>query len=196
MWTGSAFVKVSLKSLGLKVQLNHASMFCSNPVPCHTNMLILHTNGIHEVAIQYCGCARLIPQHLQLLRRRLYPASQIVMKTCATFELLRQLHMLSFTTKASSYDFYRALEKLTINTGIDTPKSRYRALMRMMLQWRHLKMLKWAGRANVDNGVSTTQPGDLAIRCPSCPRPGVNLPPGWQDVPPEDKYVTCPIADA
>src|SRR6188768_2511142 len=120
--------------MGLKVQLNHASMYCENPIPCHASMLILHTNGIHEVAIQYCGCRRLLPQHLQLLRRRLYPALQIVVKTCATFELLRQLHMLSFTTKASSYDFYRALEKLTINTGIDTPKSRYRVLMRMMLQ--------------------------------------------------------------
>ena len=60
--------------------------------------------------------------------------------------------------------------------------------MRMMLQWRHLKMLKWAGHANIDNGVVTTQPGDLAICCPSCPRPGVNLPAGWQDVPPEDRY--------
>lgn len=96
--------------------------------------------------------------------------------------------MLSFTTKASTYDFYRALEKLTINTGINCLKSRYHALMRMNLQWRHLKMLKWAGRANVDNGVATTQPGDLAIRCPSCPRPNVNLPVGWEDAPKEFRF--------
>jgi len=67
--------------------------------------------------------------------------------------------------------------------------------MRMMLQWRHLKMLKWSGRANVDDGVSTTQPGGLAIRCPSCPRPGVNLPLGWQDTPPENRYVIYSGAD-
>lgn len=114
-----------MKTLGLKLQLNHGSMFCLKPVPCHASMLVLHTNGIHEVAIQYCGCDRQIPQHLQLLRRRLYPASQIVMKTCATFELLRMLHMLALTTKASTYNFYHTLEKLTINTGIDVPKSRY-----------------------------------------------------------------------
>jgi len=178
--------------MGLKVQLNHASMYCENPIPCHASMLILHTNGIHEVAIQYCGCTRLIPQHLQLLRCPLYPASQIVMKTCATFELLCQLHMLSFTTKALMYDFYRALEKLTINTGINCPKSRYRALMRMNLQWRHLKMLKWAGRANVPDGVASTQPGDLAIRCPSCPRPNVNLPIGWENAPEEFRYEFTP----
>ena len=122
-------------------------------------MLVLHTNGIHEVAIQYCGCPRQIPQNLQLLRRRLYPASQVVMKTCATFELLRTLHMLALTTKASTYDFYRTLEKLTINTGIGVPKSCYRALMRMVLQWRHLKMLKWAGRSTVDDGVRRTSHG-------------------------------------
>jgi len=182
------FVKVTLKSLGLKVQLNHGSMFCANPVPCHANMLVLHTNGIHEVAIQYCGCHRQIPHHLQLLRRQFYPASQVVMKTCATFELLRTLHLLALTTKASTYDFYRALEKLTTNTGISIPKSRYRALMRMVLQWRHLKMLKWAGRSTVDDGVRQTQPGDLAIRCPSCPRPGVNLPSDWEKAPAHLRY--------
>jgi len=115
------------------------------------------------------------------------------MKMCATFELLRQLHMLSFTTKASTYDFYRALEKLTTNTGINCPKSRYRALMRMNLQWRHLKMLKWAGSANIPDGVASTQPGDLAIRCPSCPRPNINLPVGWEDVPEEFRFEFAPL---
>ena len=66
-WTGEAFIKVSLKSMGLKVQLNHGSMYCDNPVPGHANMLVLHTNGIHEVSIQYCGCGRGLPQHHQLL---------------------------------------------------------------------------------------------------------------------------------
>jgi len=85
------------------------------------------------------------------------------MKTCATFELLRMLHMLALTTKASTYDFYRTLEKLMTNTGLEVPKSQYRVLMRMILQWWHLKMLKWAGRSTVDDGVRQTQPGDLAI---------------------------------
>ena len=136
------FVRVSLKDIGLKFQLNHASMFCERPVPCHSKLLVLHTNGIHEVAIEFCGCARAIPQHLQLLRRGLYPASQITVRTCASFELLKQLHMYSLTSKASTYDFYRALERLTTNTGITPPKFRLRALMRMVFQWRHLKLLK------------------------------------------------------
>lgn len=152
-------------------------------------MLILHVNGIHEVSVQYCGCGRSIPQHQQLLRRRIYPASQITVRTCATFELLRQLHMLSLTTKSNTYDFYRALERLTTNNGMDLPRTRYKALMRMVLQWRHLKLLKRGGRGNEPAGAAGTTPGELAILCPSCPRPDVNLPPGWEKVSPSLKYV-------
>ncbi|PPQ82216.1 hypothetical protein CVT26_009177 [Gymnopilus dilepis] len=186
-WSNARFIEVSLKNLGLKIQLNHTRSYCENPIPCHKNMLVLHTNGIHEVAIQYCGCARAIPQHIQLLRRRLYPSSQLVVKNCATFELLRHLHYLSLTTKASTYDFYRALEKSTNNTGVNVPKSRYRALLRTVLQWRHLKMLKWAGRGNDPTGVKGTKNGELGIRCPSCPWPDINLDDTWDKVPEEMK---------
>ncbi|KAJ3503439.1 hypothetical protein NLJ89_g8431 [Agrocybe chaxingu] len=182
-WNGSYFVKVSLKSLGLRIQLNHASLFCTNPVPCHASMRVIHTNGIHDVSIDYCGCDRALPQHIQLLRRRLYPASQLVTKTCATFDLLNMLEKFALTTKASMYDFYRGLEKLTDNTGLHKPKSCYRALSRIVLQWRHLKLLKWAGRAHDPAGVEATAPGELALCCPSCPHPGINLPNGWETAP-------------
>lgn len=172
-----------MNTLGLKLQLNHASGRCKNPTPCHAGMLVLHTNGIHSVNIQYCDCERSIPHHLQLLRRRLYPATQMSVKTCATFSLLQHLHKLALTTKASTYDFYRCLEKLTSNTGVNVPKSRYRALFRMVLQWRHLQMLKWAGRGHDEGGVVGTSPGELGVECPTCPHPGVNLPDGWRDVP-------------
>ncbi|PPQ76891.1 hypothetical protein CVT26_000661 [Gymnopilus dilepis] len=188
-WTGSTFTKTSLKTLGLKVQLNHMGMFCSNPIPCHSSMLVLHTNGIHEVAIQYCGCNRAIAIHLQLLRRRLYPSSQINPKNCVSFDLLRLLHHLALATKASTYDFYRGLEKSTDGVGVNTPKSRYRALLRSALQWRHLKLLKRGGRGNDPSGVQGTQNGELAIRCPSCPWPGVNLVDDWDKAPQSMKFL-------
>ncbi|KAF9540711.1 hypothetical protein CPC08DRAFT_650802 [Agrocybe pediades] len=192
-WTGTTFEKVTLQSLGLKIQLNHAGSHCDNPIPCHANMLVLHTNIIHRLNIFYCGCMRSIPQHIQLLRRRLYPASQLTVKCCASFELLTHLHKLALTTKASTYDFYRALEKRTNNTGMAVPKSRYRALFRMVLQWRHLKMLKWGGRAHDSAGVEGTKEGELAIRCPSCPIPGVNLPEDWENAPPELQFLYAAI---
>lgn len=173
-------MRVSLRSLGLKIQLKHSGPFCVNPIQSHAELLVIHTNGIHSVNIQYCGCTREIPHHIQLLRRRLYPASQLTVRTCATFEVLEHLHRLAWTTKASTYDFYRALEKATCSTGLQAPKSRYKAFFRIILQWRHLKMLKWAGRGNDITGVRGTAAGQLAIQCPSCPHPGVNLAAGWE----------------
>lgn len=152
-------------------------------------MLVLHVNGIHDVTINYCGCTRTIPHHLQLLRRRLYPASQITIRTCATFELLSLLHTLALTTKSNTYDFYHALEKLTTNTGLNAPKSRYCALLRMVLQWRHLKLLKRGGRGNEPTGADGTATGELCVMCPSCPRPDINLEKGWNAVPVALQYV-------
>uniref|UniRef100_A0A8H7XN35 CxC2-like cysteine cluster KDZ transposase-associated domain-containing protein n=2 Tax=Psilocybe cubensis TaxID=181762 RepID=A0A8H7XN35_PSICU len=96
---------------------------------------------------------------------------------------------MALTTKASTYDFYRALEKSTNNTGINLPPSRYPALFRMILQWRHLQMLKWAGRGHSPTGAAGTGKGELAIQCPSCPHPSINLPVGWENAPDEMKFL-------
>ncbi|PPQ76569.1 hypothetical protein CVT24_010515 [Panaeolus cyanescens] len=188
MWNDSRFIPVTLKSLGLRIQLNHSSS-CPAPIPSHSNLTILHTNGIHEVAFDFCGCPRSIPQHLQLLRRRIYPASQQSIQTAATFPLLDLFLKLSFTSKGSMLDMYNALEKLTDSTGLRTPKRKYRILMRIMHQYRHLLMCKWAGRALEPSGIEGTKPGGLAYICLSCPYPGINLPDNWQSAPKEDRYL-------
>lgn len=59
----------------------------------------------------------------------------------------------------------------------------------MGMQWRHLKLLKWGGRGHDPAGVAATRAGELAVLCPSCPRPGINLPDDWEQAPLEFKYV-------
>jgi hypothetical protein len=49
--------------------------------------------------------------------------------------------------------------------------------------YRHIKMLKRAGRGHDPEGVDATQPGDCAVECPACPHPDRNLPVGWEDAP-------------
>ena len=112
-----------------------------------------------------------------------------MVRTCATFSILDLLHKLSLTSKASTYDFYRALEKLTNNMGVSVPKVWYRQLFRMSMQWRHLKLLKWGGHCHDSAGVAATHAGGLAVLCPSCPRLGVNLLEDWEEAPVEFKYV-------
>jgi hypothetical protein len=46
-------------------------------------------------------------------------------------------------------------------------------------------MLKQAGQAHDPSGVKGTKPGELAVICQACPLPGINLPEGWENVPPE-----------
>ncbi|KAF9470579.1 hypothetical protein BDN70DRAFT_777251, partial [Pholiota conissans] len=115
------------------------------------------------------------------------PVQEEVTKT--NKRLLRLFHLLSLTSKVSTYDFYRALERLSDNTGTCTPKSRYRQLLRVSLQWRHLKMLKRGGRGHDEAGVAGTKDGELAVQCPSCPHPGINLPADWRDVPEDKKFL-------
>lgn len=72
-------------------------------------------------------------------------------------------------------------------------QNRLPAFMIMAREWRHLKMLKRAGRGHDPVGVQGTQPGSLAVLCPACPRPGINLRPGWDSVPSRDRYVFHPL---
>jgi hypothetical protein len=59
----------------------------------------------------------------------------------------------------------------------------------MGLQWRHLKLLKRGGRAHDPSGISGTSRGELAVLCPSCPHPSINLPDGWEKTPSTSQYV-------
>jgi hypothetical protein len=62
-------------------------------------------------------------------------------------------------------------------------QDRYEALLRMSRQYRHLIALKRAGRAHDITGTLGTKPGELAVVCPACPQPGMNLPVDWTDAP-------------
>lgn len=55
--------------------------------------------------------------------------------------------------------------------------------MRMVREWRHLKLLKRAGQAHKPEGPGpeSAEQGDCAVACPACPHPGRNLPDNWKD---------------
>ena len=152
--------------------------------------MVIHTTGIHDVSLYYCGCTREIPRDLQLLRRGLYPSSQQRVRTCVTFPLLKLMHLFSLMGKISTYDMYRSIERLTNNTGIRMARSRYRPTMRCLTQWRCLKALKRGGRGHDKAGAKGTVNGELAILCPSCPHPGINMPEEWAAAPKEKRYTS------
>jgi hypothetical protein len=52
-------------------------------------------------------------------------------------------------------------------------------------------MLEHGGRVEAydPSGAEGMKQGELAVLCPACPRPGVNLPDGWENRAPEQRQV-------
>ncbi|KAF8157582.1 hypothetical protein K438DRAFT_1777218, partial [Mycena galopus ATCC 62051] len=191
-WNARFFKPSSLKTLGLCVQLGHRpGERCAEPVQLHTEFIVLHTNGIHEVAVDACECEHRVTAGLpeeQLLHAGWFPATDDRPRTCATTELLDNFVTQTYQAKTTMYDFDLVLEKITNNTGIKPP-NRYHAFLRMVREYAHLLMLKRAGRGHAKSGVMGTKQGELAVKCPSCPWLGENLLEGWENAPPGSQFL-------
>ncbi|RDX40319.1 hypothetical protein OH76DRAFT_1459536 [Lentinus brumalis] len=193
-WTGQTFEDVTLKDLGLVIQLghHHDRSICTNPQPSRSDFSVIDVNGRHLVAVNFCGCdnagkAGNVVE--QLLRFDLWPATDCEPNTVFTFQMLEHYHVQSLQGKMSMYDYYASLERLTDNTGTTRAQDRYKAFMRVVAQWRHLKLLKRAGRGHDHTGVAGTKQGELALRCPACPHVGINLPDNWETISDDLKYL-------
>ncbi|KIK64513.1 hypothetical protein GYMLUDRAFT_161123 [Collybiopsis luxurians FD-317 M1] len=50
----------------------------------------------------------------------------------------------------------------------------------MIREWHCIQLYKCHSLGYASGGVDFTKAGDLAVKCPACPYPHINLPPGWQ----------------
>ncbi|KAH6904562.1 hypothetical protein BKA70DRAFT_1507015 [Coprinopsis sp. MPI-PUGE-AT-0042] len=187
-WNGQFFDRTSLKALGLRIQLHHAH--CPRPDPSYgDDFVIIDSNGIHSVSLDFCNCAYAPSHFVQLLRHRLFPATTLDPRTAATFGVLETFQMLSFTAKVNAHDFLHALERRTDNTGTYKVPDRYAAFLRIIHVWRHARLMKRAARGHDPSGIAGTPPGGCAVLCPACPYPKINLPPNWMDCPPDKRFL-------
>jgi hypothetical protein len=124
MWNGLFFQRSTLKELGLRVQLGHPpGQFCPTREPACKDFVVVHTNGIHLVNVDFCRCDSL-PHRTQLLRVAWWPATPLEPKTCATMEVLRHFQLLNLQGKLTGFSFYWALEYQTNNSGLNKPPVR------------------------------------------------------------------------
>ncbi|KAI6004158.1 hypothetical protein EDD15DRAFT_2385219 [Pisolithus albus] len=176
-WNGNFFQKTSLKSLGLRIQLGHIpGEICGNP-KCAFNddFTVIDSHGIHPVAVDYCDC--------KSVKISWFPATAVNPRSATTFRLLQEFQLLSFESKVSAYEFYQSLAHNSDDNG------RYESFICSIREWHHLRMLKWSGRCHDPAGILNTASGECAVRCPACPHPGINLPNGWENTPPEKKWL-------
>ncbi|KAI6009701.1 hypothetical protein EDC04DRAFT_2871369 [Pisolithus marmoratus] len=99
-------------------------------------------------------------------------------KTAFTFDVLNHFLIDALECKSSAVSFYQKLKRFTNNAFPDKVPDRYRELMRVSQLWRDLKYRKWFGFGH-DTELDPGE-GGLALFCPACPQPGINLPPDWK----------------
>lgn len=78
---------------------------------------ILHTNGIHHLGMITCSCqgSEIIP--LDLVACRLLPASFNRIRTIFTAQLMDYFRLCNLELKASAYQFYQLIRRLTFQMG-------------------------------------------------------------------------------
>ncbi|KAJ7046193.1 hypothetical protein C8F04DRAFT_938986 [Mycena alexandri] len=194
MWGDDMFTRTTLKDLGLRIQVGHwdpSDRRCGAPdAAAGEAFVIVDSDAVHEVALDFCGCGLGGSKTRQLLRAAMYPATGGNPRTAATFSVLRRFHLLSLESKCSAYEFYHSLARGTNNTGIEPlAKDRYHEFLRMTREWRNLQMLKRSGRGHDPSGAKGTGPGECALLCPACPHPGKNLPDNWENAPDDKKFL-------
>ncbi|TEB23531.1 hypothetical protein FA13DRAFT_1567856, partial [Coprinellus micaceus] len=219
-WTGTHWEPTWLWRLGVSVQLGHCGRRCPRAPTCHhlpappllpalndtsygaspegrrlngsPVLVVVHTNGVHHLPFVKCNCMGSDEFHIQLLRAGFYPATSSETRTVFTFELLDLYHIETLACHTAANSFYGKLRRLTNETFPSSVPDRYRELLRVGRQWRHMKELASFGFANTGK---TPGEGDLALFCPACPQPGINLPPDWSSDPEQWVYTRVNVMD-
>ncbi|KAK0222069.1 hypothetical protein IW262DRAFT_1232878, partial [Armillaria fumosa] len=94
---------------------------CPHPHPAFgDNFTIIDTNGIHNVALDFCSCMHECPLASQLQHAWLFPATGTEPHTAVTTAALEQFQMLTFMGKISAYEYYYSLAQFMDNTNTKT----------------------------------------------------------------------------
>lgn len=175
----------------LVYQLNHFGSPCMSPDPKIRSLTVVDATGIHTINHTRCGCRRStgIKPWQQYMREGWYPASVKSPQTCATFECLDLLRRLKVIATVNVRDFMTVLEDITDAWATFNIADRYKIMLVLARQWAFLQRVRRSGLGMDGKGLENARPGCLAVVCWACPRPGVNLPTGWQSS--NTPYVCC-----
>jgi CxC2 like cysteine cluster associated with KDZ transposases len=161
----------------------------------HPFVRVVHTNGIHHIALVSCGCRGEETTHADLMAARFVPTSFVRYRTLFTHQVLDDFRLANLECKASAYQYFQKLRRHTSAMAPESVPNLYHELRRMSRLWRWMKKLKWAGFGHHSRGHAEVDPGSLAIFCPACPQPGVNLPEQWELDPRRWVYQRSFVAD-
>jgi hypothetical protein len=156
---------------------------------------VVDRNGIFDLEVVFCICSDNNDKEGQLLRSGLFPSTFKSTKTVFTFSVLDDFLKDNLECKTTAQQYYSKLQSTTSKMfpnlvpvgyicfhlpmgSYKDLQNLYRQLLRASRQWRDLKnrMEQGLGLQPEDDAAD----GALAIFCPACPQPGVNLPDDWR----------------
>ena len=144
---------------------------------------VVHTNGIHHIALVSCSCRGHENITTDLIYAGWVPTSFTRVRTIFTAAVLDHFRYCNLEMRSSAYQFFQLLRRVTNTLSPSKVVNLYHELRRLSRLWRWVKKLKWAGYAQQAGQEINPKPGELGNFCPACPQVGVNLPESWKDDP-------------
>ncbi|KAF8799489.1 hypothetical protein BYT27DRAFT_7227805 [Phlegmacium glaucopus] len=121
-----------------------------------TYIRIVHSNGLHHIAMTSCQCQGDDVLPLDLFAARLLPASFKRIKTVFTAEVLDLYRLCNLELKASAYQFYQLLRRLTLPMAPAEVINLYREF-----RWVYKRIFVANGNFKADHVRQKTPAGDV-----------------------------------
>ncbi|KAI0056526.1 hypothetical protein BV25DRAFT_1977834 [Artomyces pyxidatus] len=173
--------RTTLSKAGLRVELGHGGKACPvRGADGYRYMTIVHSRGIEKMDVGFCLCAApgnsvAETEPRQLMAFGLFPASWKRPLTAFAINMFKDYKLLHLQSQITAGDFVRFLERSTDNVEPDTVANRTREFMTAYREYSYLVATK---RAGVKPGKDMVA-GSLAVLCPACPQPDVNMSMVW-----------------
>jgi hypothetical protein len=142
---------------------------------------VVHTNGIHHIALLSCTCQGHERITTDLIYARWMPTSFVQVQTIFTMAVLDHFRYCNLEMRSSAYQFFQLLRRVTNSLSPSKVVNLYHELRRLSRLWQWVKKLRWAGYAQQVGQPIMPNQGELGNFCPACPQVGFNLPDDWKD---------------
>ncbi|KAH9031538.1 hypothetical protein EDB85DRAFT_1847537, partial [Lactarius pseudohatsudake] len=136
-------------------------------------------SGIFDMEIVFCICSGIDSMGEQLLQAGLFPSTFKQIETLFTFSVLEDFITDNLECKTMAQQYYSKLQSMTSKMFPNNVQNRYKQLLRASRQWRDLRSRMESGLGHQPEGERSPD-GAMAIFCPACPQPGINLPKDWK----------------
>ncbi|KAH8984882.1 hypothetical protein EDB86DRAFT_2833344 [Lactarius hatsudake] len=140
---------------------------------------VVDRHGIFDMEIVFCVCSGLDNTGEQLLRAGLFPSTFKQIETLFTFSVLEDFITDNLECKTTAQQYYSKLQSMTSKMFPNNVQNRYKQLLRASRQWHDLRSRMESGLGHQPEGERSPD-GAMAIFCPACPQPGINLPKDWK----------------